>query len=223
MSLTAAAQLRLLWLSSPALPIGAYAYSRGLEQAIHAGAVHDGDSCYTWVRALLERQVASLDGPCLVRLHAAFEARDDAAVAYWCGELRAFRETAELALEDEQLGLALARLLRSLGELRDPAPVATRSYVAMLAYATAQYTIPVSSAVQLLFFTTAEAQITVASKSVPLGQSDAQRVLTKLLTDIPALVSAALCVADDALGAYLPGLALASALHETQYSRLYRS
>jgi urease accessory protein len=127
------------------------------------------------------------------------------------------------AHEDEQLGLALARLLRGLGELGDPPPAATRSYVAMLALATAQYGIPASAAVQLLFFTTAESQVTVASKSVPLGQSEAQRVLTQLLADIPGLVSQTLLLGDEDLGAYLPGLALASALHETQYSRLYRS
>lgn len=221
------AALRMMWLGSPALPIGGYAYSRGLEQAIASGSVADASAAAQWIEALLMRQLACLDGPVLVRLRAAFAAGDQAAVEHWCLELRAFRETAELALEDQQLGMALARLLRGLGELeREHPPIpelATQSYVAMLAYASVRFGLGLDDALRVLFFACAESQVTVASKSIPLGQSDAQRVLGQLLQIIPRALAHALRVPDDALGAYLPGVAMASALHEVQYSRLYRS
>jgi urease accessory protein len=217
------AALRMMWLGSPALPIGAYAYSRGLEQAIASGSVADAAAAEAWIEALLMRQLACLDGPLLVRFCAAFAARDHTAVEHWCCELRAFRETSELALEDEQLGMALARLLRGLDELDELPKLATQSYVAMLAYASVRFGLALEDALRVLFFACAESQVTVASKSLPLGQTDAQRVLSKLLAVIPRAIRRAQDVADHELGAYLPGVAMASALHEHQYSRLYRS
>src|SRR5690242_19769243 len=63
------ALVRLLWLVSPALPIGSYAYSRGLEHAVQEGTVHDDASAEDWIGGVLENQVATLDLPLLVRLH----------------------------------------------------------------------------------------------------------------------------------------------------------
>ena len=62
-----------------------------------------------------------------------------------------------------------------------------------------------------------------ATKLVPLGQTDAQLLLGLLLDEIPAAIGLAATLEDSEIGSFLPGLALASVWHETQYSRLFRS
>ncbi len=111
----AQARLRLLQLTSPALPVGAYAYSQGLEQAIEAGWVTGAEQLQDWVGGLLQHTLCTLDIPVLLRLHAAWCAHDQLAVRHWTGWLHACRESAELQAEDRQLGNALARLLVDLG------------------------------------------------------------------------------------------------------------
>ena len=68
-----------------------------------------------------------------------------------------------------------------------------------------------------------ENQLAVACKALPLGHTAAQRVIEQLRPALVDAVNQALALDDDELGPVLPGLALASALHETQYSRLFRS
>ena len=218
-----AALLRLLWLVSPALPVGAYAYSRGLEYAIDAGWATDAESVAGWVAGVLERQVTTLDAPVLARLYDAYGAGDALEVLRWNDFLRASRESAELALEDRQLGLSLAKVLRDAGvpgaQRVDPAC----TYVQMFALACVHYGVSRADAVLGYLFMFAEGQVTSASKLVPLGQRASQRALAALLAVVESLARRALALADDELGATTPGLALASMLHETQYTRLFRS
>jgi urease accessory protein len=217
------ALLRLLWLVSPALPIGAYAYSRGLEYAVEAGWATDSDSVAAWVEGVLERQIATLDAPVLARLHDAYRVDDARAVQRWSDFLRASRETAEMALEDRQLGLSLAKVLREAGVPGARAVDPACTYVQMFALACVAYGVSRADAVLALLFTFAEGQVISASKLVPLGQSASQRALARLLAVVEPLAQRALVLADDELGTTTPGLALASMLHETQYTRLFRS
>jgi urease accessory protein len=209
--------MRLLWLVSPALPVGAYAYSRGLEYAVDAGWVHDADSARAWISGVLERQIAQLDAPLLARMYDAYQQGQDGQA--WADFLTAARESAEFALEDRQLGISLAKLLRESG-----VPIiATGGYTQMFALAAVHYGVSRHDAVLGYMFAFAESQITSASKLVPLGQSASQRALDALMTQLEPLVAHALRIEDDELGAHTPGLAIASALHETQYTRLFRS
>ncbi len=68
-----------------------------------------------------------------------------------------------------------------------------------------------------------ENQLAVACKALPLGQTAAQRIIERMRPALTRAVETALTLPDDELGPALPGLVLASALHETQYSRLFRS
>jgi urease accessory protein len=213
----ASATMRLLWLVSPALPVGAYAYSRGLEWAVHREWVHDSDSARDWVAGVLERQIAQLDAPVLARMHDAYARRQD--VAPWAELLLAARESAEFALEDRQLGISLGKLLRECG-VPDVEP---GGYAQMFARAAVHYGVSRRDAVLGYMFAFAESQITAASKLVPLGQTASQRALNALMDRLDGYVERALQVEDDELGAHTPGLAIASALHETQYTRLFRS
>src|SRR5690606_1543528 len=78
---TEAGLLRLLQLCSPNLPVGAYAFSQGLEPAVEAGWVSDADSLAAWLRAQLRFSLARVDLPLLLRLRAALEAGDGEARA----------------------------------------------------------------------------------------------------------------------------------------------
>jgi urease accessory protein len=221
--LAAEALLSLLWLSSPALPIGAYAYSHGLEQAVAREFVTDEGSLVRWIRGVLARQLATLDAPVMVRVRAAALAEDEALVLRWNSFLHAHRESRELALEDAQLGAALTRLLKErIGATPWPydEPLA---YAAAYGVACARFNVPERAAVSAFLFAFAENQVTAALKCLSMGQTAGQRVLKELMAEIESLTTSVLARPDATLGSFAPGLSLASALHEAQYCRLFRS
>jgi urease accessory protein len=215
--------LRLLQLSSPALPIGAYAYSRGLESAVHFGWVRDEAGALDWIQGTLERSVASIDGPILVRVHEGFRTGDTALVERWNAFLCAARESRELALEDRQLGLALARVLSEHGVPGVGSWKANATYATMFALAAVHFGIDALDALAAYLFAFAENQVSCAIKLVPLGQSAGQRILSALIGSVGRLVRSVVELGDEQIGSYAPRVALGSALHETQYTRLFRS
>ncbi len=213
--------LALLHLSSPALPIGTFAYSSGLESAIELGWVEDEAGLQHWLSGMLQG-LAYLDVPVLLRLADAGERQDSGQLGYWSDFLRASRETRELLFEDEQQASALTRLLKGQGldvSALPPEP----AFMAVYSLAARHWGLdPHWSALGWLWGWL-ENQLAVASKTLPLGQTAAQRLL---LTLKPALVESlklAETLNDAQLGLSLPGQVHASCLHETQYSRLFRS
>lgn len=216
---------RLLQLCSPAMPIGAFAYSQGLEQAIASGWVTDEATASEWVLGLLQHSLATLDLPVLERLMDAWRADDIARVEGWSVWLRASRPTREMRAEDRQLGAALARALVGIGvagaaEWGDRDDV---THAAMFALAAARFAIPTSVALVGYAFAWAEASTSAAVRLVPLGQTAGQRLLAAAGDAIPDVVARARILDDDELGSTAPGQAIASALHEALYSRLFRS
>src|SRR5688572_31209561 len=99
--------LRLLQLVSPALPVGAFAYSEGLESAVADGLVTDEASASRWIRGRLVHGPGRLDAPIAARLHRAWTLGDDASVQRWTALLAAFRETRQLRDADRDMGQAL--------------------------------------------------------------------------------------------------------------------
>jgi urease accessory protein len=213
--------LRLLQLASPSLPVGAYSYSQGLEAAVEAGIVSDAASAERWIDDVLSLSVASMEVPLLLRLTAAWGAGDLGEVGRWNDELIASRETCELRAETLQMGYSLRSLLRDLGvgtfELEDAA------YATAYAFAVARWRIDPREALEAYLFSWVENQVLAALKCVPLGQTEGQRMLLALAERIPAVADRAAALADGELCNFAPGLALASARHETQYSRIFRS
>lgn len=217
--------LRLLQLASPALPIGAFAYSQGLEAAVTAGFVHDEASAGRWIEGLLEGPLAHQDLPIFARLHAAHAAGDHRAADRWNAFLLATRATTELHMEDRHLGAALGRVLTTL-EIPPSAgfvPMGPPTLAAEFARGAAAFGVDIRTATETFAFTWAEAQASAAVRLVPLGQSAGVRIVARAAAAIPAAVVIALEIGDDDLGGAAPGLALLSAAHETQYSRLFRS
>lgn len=220
-----AAQLRLYQLASAALPIGAFAYSQALEQAVALGDVTSQASSSAWIRGVLTRSVLTLDVPVFARLYRAFSERDAAAARRWNDYLFAARGSAELRAEERQTGSALMRLLAREGvELAAAWLAAPRVTLATgFALASVAWSAPLRPAALSYVFAWAEAQVGAATRLIPLGQTDAQRTLTELIELAAPGIERALGRGDDELAASTPGQLLLSALHETQYSRLFRS
>lgn len=219
------ALLHLLHLSSPALPVGAYAYSQGLEYAIDSGQLKNTDDVADWLTGVLSVGMANLDCALLIRCYNAWAIKDYTAINDWNNYLRACRETSELLLEDEQLGVALSRLLKDLGlpaeaiECLEHKPC----FAVMFALAGNHWQIPIGDLLQSFAYSWLENQVAAATKIVPLGQTAAQKLLIQLIPVIPQAIAQAQQVLDEELGISLPGQVMASSLHEYQYSRLFRS
>ncbi len=215
---------RLLQLASPALPVGAYSYSQGLEAAVESGVVRDTATASQWIGEVLELSVASMEAPVLARLIQAWQRGDTDAACRWNLEFIASRETAELRAETVQMGYSLRRLLRDLevatAQLEAIGEVA---YPTAFACAAAAWKLPVPDAIATYVFSWIENQVLAAVKCVPLGQTDGQRLMLELGGRIASLAERAIAMDDDDLANFAPGLAIASARHETQYSRIFRS
>lgn len=214
--------LRLLQLVSPTLPIGAFAYSQGLETAVEKRWVHDEHTALHWIAGLLRRSVGTLDVPVFARLYAAFVCGDLNAVMKWNAFILACRGAAELHAEDRNLGAALMKVFATLTASK-PAVHSGTAYVTAFAQAAAHFQIPRDSAAFGFVFAWAESQVSAAVRLVPLGQSEGQRILLNLTEVLQESVATGLALPDDDISSTAPGHAMGSALHETQYSRLFRS
>ena len=222
------ASLPLLQLASPALPIGGYSYSTGLERAIDEGIVHDAASAAVWIGDMVELVQARFDAPVAAAAHQA-ALREDAATLTGLHRLaRAARETAELRLESEQMGYSLEQWLGAVVEgrprdtARNPeAPTVAASVI--WGVAGARLGLSAHATVIALLWSFTENQVMVLLKAMPIGQIQGQRLLHGLLPVIEQAARVALALPRDEWTTSAPGLALASMQHEVQYSRLFRS
>ena len=212
---------RLLQLASPALPVGAYSYSGGLEATIEDGLVHDAASAERWIGDVLEFSMARMEAPILHRFMRFFGQGNLHEVQKLNEQFLASRESAELRAESLQMGYSMNRLLKDLGA--GEVPVEEPSFPAAFAHAATHWRIEPEAALQAYLWTWLENQVMAAVKAVPLGQTAGQRMLFSLGDLLPRFSKKASEMEDQELGNFAPGLALLSARHETQYSRLFRS
>lgn len=219
------ANLRLWQLISPALPVGAYAYSGGLEYALHAEWLCSAEEVEDWIGGLMQHNLAQLDVPVLQRCYHAWSNTDTQQLEYWSAFILAAREASELRAEDLHLGRALAALLSDLDihEAEAYRQAGAAPFVCLLALAGVKWQVPVEPLAAGLLWSWCENQVAAAIKLMPMGQTAGQRMLLHIAEQIPAAVATGLVLNDEEMGALAPGLGIASALHETQYSRLFRS
>ncbi|MBV8621841.1 MAG: urease accessory protein UreF [Curvibacter sp.] len=217
--------LQLIWLASPALPVGGFSYSEGLEAAIEWAGVRDEASVGDWIADQLHLGLARGE---LAALAAAVRALREQApdrlrpLNDW---LLQTRETAELRLQCEQMGHSLAEWLRKLRPADAVCLDGLSPCAYPVAFAAAAHGSQASEAdiCGAYAFGWAENMTQAAIKAVPLGQSAGQRILARLMQDIVQAVATALALDESERQAFTPGLAVLSARHETQYSRLFRS
>ena len=220
---------RLLQLASPALPVGAYTYSQGLEWAVESGIVHDEATAGRWIADLLDHGIGRYEAPLVAALMAAWTAGDLTGVKSLDAEFLACRESAELRAETAQMGFSLRRLLRdlrddSLGSVAQAVDAWPEvAYPTIWAGIAAAWRIDPSAALTAYLWSWAENQVMAALKAVPLGQAAGQRVLADLGGRLPAVAAQAQALPRARWSNFTPGFAIACARHETQYSRLFRS
>ncbi len=222
------ALVRLLQLASPCLPVGAFAYSQGLESAIDDGIVTNESTAAQWIGDLLTHMLGSFDAPILAAMINAWRADDEVTLRLLENQIVASRESAELRAETLQMGYSLRRLLDELDDFSKPAreqlhTYAQTSYPLVWSCAAAVWQVPVDAALAAYLWGFAENQVMAALKAVPLGQAAGQRILASLGTQIPVIVDNAMSLTDDEYSNFAPGFAIACCRHETQYSRLFRS
>ncbi|WP_079435798.1 urease accessory protein UreF [Zoogloea sp. LCSB751] len=222
--------MRLLQLVSPALPVGAYTYSQGLEWVVDCGAVKSEAQVGEWIGDALAGAFGGYELPLLARLQDAWRAGDDGQVAALNARCLASRETSELRAETVQMGYSLVRLLVDLPAFAEqPGWVARLKAVDEPAFPTAwaaaavAWQVPAADALGGYAWAWLENMVMAAVKAVPLGQAAGQRLLSSLAAQVPERVADALQRPPEAWSNFQPGLAIASCRHETQYSRLFRS
>ena len=219
---------RLLQLASPALPVGAYSYSQGLEAAIEDGTVKDAGSAEGWIRDVLRFSVGSFEAPLLWRMSGTLADGDMVGFDRWNRVFRAGRETAELRAETLQMGHALASLIGELPfcgkqDLATLRAIDGLTFPAAFSFAAHHMGVDRHAALVAYLWSWLENQVMAALKAIPLGQSAGQRMLATIGAELPETAQRATQLGDEELSNFAPGLAIVSSRHETQYSRLFRS
>lgn len=218
-----ASLLQLIWLASPALPVGGFSYSEGLEAAVEHGLVDTETSAAAWLVDQLHTTLARGELAVVAEAARAWRAHDLGSIQQLNDWMLQTRETSEMRQQTEQMGRSLVEWLKSI----DPATAARATqplaYPVAFGLAVASGQASDRDALLAFAFGWAENMMQAAIKSVPLGQASGQRILQRLAAEIPLAVDLALSLSDGDRQAFSPMLAILSSRHETQYSRLFRS
>jgi urease accessory protein len=229
--LTPAALIELIRLASPALPVGGFSYSEGLEAAVNAGLLADEAAAARWLIDQLHLSLGRSDLPAAAQAFSAWRNGDLARIAALNDWVTQTRESRELLAQSQQMGRSLLEWMRRRSATHtddadlhaaaalQPAP----TWPLVFALAALRSGAPLREAMLAFAAGWCDNLVAAAVKAVPLGQVAGQRLLDALAAQTPALVDAALKMPDDARQAFAPMLALLSAQHEVQYSRLFRS
>ena len=219
--------MQLMWLASPALPIGGFSYSECLESAVDTARAATESDASVWLVDQLHLSLSRSDLPAAAQAIPAWRAKDHARIAALNAWVLQTRESSELRQQTEQMGRSLLDWLRN-HTTATPAQIAILAeqqptYPIAFALAASSTGAPLRDCLLAYAFGWAENMVQAAIKSVPLGQSAGQRILSALTVEISAAIDHALSLTDETRQAFSPMLAILSCQHEIQYSRLFRS
>jgi urease accessory protein len=225
--LSATSLIQLIWLASPALPIGGFSYSEGLESAVERAGLATESIASDWLSDQLHLSLARGDLAVIAQAIPAWRTNRISRIRQLNDWVLQTRETSELRAQAEQMGRSLLEWLRNhdganARHINDCAALPP-TYPIAFALAASQTDAGVRDCLLACAFGWAENMMQAALKSVPLGQSSGQRILARLSREIPVAVETAMQLPDDERQAFSPMLAILSSQHETQYSRLFRS
>ncbi|MGF1479549.1 MAG: urease accessory protein UreF [Cyanophyceae cyanobacterium] len=216
--------LFLLQLASPALPVGAYSYSEGLEALVERGTVQCDATLQTWIEQELRYGAIRIEVAVMLRAQQSFARGDLEALAGWNAWLSAARETQELRQQSWQMGGALLKLFSSLQpQLRLMTSISPCNYAVAFGLAAAHWQISSQAAAIAYLQSWVSNLIGAGVKTIPIGQTAGQRILLNLQALLIETAAAVSVLEDNELSSCGWGLALASMAHETQYTRLFRS
>ncbi|MFK0734904.1 MAG: urease accessory protein UreF [Gloeotrichia echinulata GP01] len=218
--------LSILQLASPALPVGAYSYSEGLETLVENGAIANQENLKQWLQAQLRYGAIRVEAAVMVRAYQSVNTGDLQALTRWNLWLSAARETAELRAASWQMGRSLIQLFGKL--LPQILPIVNSvgnpcNYAIAFAIACAHWQINIQAAILGYLHSWASNLITTGVKLIPLGQTAGQELLLNLQPLLNTAAMEILALEDDDLACCSWGLSLASMQHQTQYTRLFRS
>ncbi|GAC18000.1 urease accessory protein UreF [Paraglaciecola arctica] len=219
---------RLLQLCSANLPVGGFSFSQGLEYAVEMGWVNNAKSTQEWISFNLNQSIAYTDLALLNRLQKSLVEDDFGSFHKWNQHALACRESNELYLADVAMGKALMRLLKDIQGIDSQHYVELIkereiSFVSAFALSAYLFGLDLNAAQSGFCWAYIDNQVAAATKLVPLGQTQGQNLLFELSEQVEQAIELANQLDDENIGASLPRLAMASAWHETQYTRLFRS
>jgi urease accessory protein len=219
---------RLVTWLSPAYPIGAFSYSSGIEWAVEAGDITDTETLRHWLESMLADGAGMSDGIFFTCSHRAVTEDDDIALVEIAELAAAFVPTRERHLETTNLGRAFVDVTRAawpcpaLAKLQElwAGPVA---YPIAIGVACAGNAIPLASAAHAFLTALTANWVSAGVRLIPLGHTDSQRLLRSLEPAVLRTTQCALTAGLDDLGSATFRADIASARHEAQYTRLFRS
>jgi urease accessory protein len=218
--------LYLLQLTSPALPVGAYSYSEGLELLVFQQKITNDRQLFNWLDRELSTGNIRLETSVVLRIYQNYLSGNIGSIDYWNKWLSATKETTELREQSWQMGQSLVRLLRELEPKTRPIINSISSpynYATAWSIAAACWNIQIENAIVAYLYSWATNIISAAVKSIPLGQTAGQKLTLELQPIIVRVAAEVMAIEDRNLSSFSWGTALASMEHEIQYSRLFRS
>ena len=210
------------------MPVGAYAYSQGLEYAIDSGALQTMEDVRAWVSDALVCGLGEYELPILARLIQAFSREDEEAVRHWNEEYVAGLDTSESVLESRQMAYSLLELAKALdwGCLSRVSAIPGATPLALVTVYAAvidDARLSMREALTTFAWSWVENQITAAVKAIPAGQMAGQRALLAVAAEIPKTIERAIALDEEGITNVNFGLAIARCQHESMYARLFRS
>ena len=217
----------LVWLS-PSFPVGAFAYSHGLEWAVEAGDISNAATCEAWISDLLVHGSGYNDAIIMAAAYRAVTIRDRAALGEVAELAVAMQPSSERHLEATAQGNAFLTAARAAWEVPSLAFLKSAwdgdvAYPVAVGALSAGHDIPLSTTLDAFILAFSATLVSAAVRLGPIGQTDAQRILAALMPTIRKTAILASTSTLDDLGSAAFRSDLASLRHETQYTRLFRS